>query len=301
MELAGPRGKSAFAKRLGLSPSTYAYYESTRIPPADVLVRIADLSGADLRWLLTGETRPETVPSGHPVVARAAKLLSERPQAAAALAAFLDILASAAAFPSKEIADEAPAAPPVEPREAPAGAQLDWIPILGRSAAGVPQFWADDAEASGVTTLDALVRRRAGATVRRQATARLAETDDAIETQTVQLITLREPAGDTAEFLAAPELRARHADAFAVRIDGDSMSPEIRHGDVVVLSPSEGAVEGRAAVVQLHNQIGVTCKLYRREGGRVHLVPVNERYTPAAVAADSVVWALRVLARIRSA
>ena len=30
-------------------------------------------------------------------------------------------------------------------------------------------------------------------------------------------------------------MKARYGDAFAVRIDGESMSPEIRHGDLVVL------------------------------------------------------------------
>ena len=49
VEAVGPRGKSAFARQLGLSPSTYDYYEGARVPPASVLVKISELTGADLR------------------------------------------------------------------------------------------------------------------------------------------------------------------------------------------------------------------------------------------------------------
>ena len=116
----------------------------------------------------------------------------------------------------------------------------------------------------------------------------------------VQLVTLRAPGAEgPAEFVASEPLKRRHADAFALRIDGDSMAPELRHGDVVVLSPSAEAAEGRPAVVQLADQIGVTCKLYRRAGQTVHLVPVNEQYAVQTFPAERVIWALRVLARVR--
>ena len=33
-QYAGVRGKSEFARSLGISPSTYSYYENNRIPPS---------------------------------------------------------------------------------------------------------------------------------------------------------------------------------------------------------------------------------------------------------------------------
>ena len=51
---AGKRGKSAFAKALDISPSTYSYYEQNRIPPIEILLKICEVTGADLEWLLTG-------------------------------------------------------------------------------------------------------------------------------------------------------------------------------------------------------------------------------------------------------
>ena len=58
--------------------------------------------------------------------------------------------------------------------------------------------------------------------------------------------------------------RKKYDVVFAVRIDGASMAPEILHGDVVILSPSCPAEQGKPAVVQLADKIGVTCKLFRR-------------------------------------
>ena len=292
LEVAGPRGKSSFAKKLGISPSTYAYYESSRVPPADVLVRIADVAGVDLRWLLTGETGGGSVPADHPVVRRVARLLGEHPNATAPLAAFLDVLAGSFRFPAKPAV--AAALPPV-----PADPEATWIPVLGRSAAGVPHFWSSASDAAGVTLLDELVTRHAQYSADRVSPAG-AVGEDSDETDVVQVLTLRTPNEDgVVEFLAAETVKRRYADAFALRIDGDSMAPDICHGDLVILSPSMPAADGRAAVVQLDHQIGVTCKLYRLAGNLVHLIPLNEQFGPLALAADHVVWALRVLARVR--
>jgi transcriptional regulator with XRE-family HTH domain len=301
LEVAGARGKSSFAKQLGLSPSTYDYYEASRVPPADVLVRIADLTGADLRWLLTGQASAgPAVPAGHPVLRRAADLLAAHADSAKPLGAFLDILAEAVKFPAKVPADgppDQPAAPPTQPANDP---KSSWIPVLGRSAAGVPRFWSDRSQAKGLTTLEQLVARHAGQAAQARARRGLATGPLQPADAPGQLISLSEPAGDSvAEFLDAQAIRQRYDDAFALWIDGDSMAPDINHGDLVILSPSAPATDGRPAVVQLADQIGVTCKLYRRGGDTVHLVPLNEHVPAVSVPADRVVWALRVLARVR--
>ena len=330
-KLHGKRGKASFAKQLGISASTYNYYEIARVPRADLLVRIADAGGVGLRWLLTGQAARPAVPPDHPAIARIADLLADRPDAAAPLVAFVDLLAESLKWPAKGVGGdsrpaEAPAEAPApatgsarggevprpadtEARPAPppvegAGTTADvsresWIPILGRSAAGVPQFWSDADDAEGVTTLGDLIARVARSAPRDVRPAVAADADGRGE-GIAQLITLREPDdANVAEFVVAGRLKADHPDAFAVRIDGDSMAPEILHGDVVVCSPSSPAADGRAAVVQLDGQIGVTCKLFRRAGETVHLACINERYPPQSLPATGLVWALRVLARIR--
>lgn len=313
-ELHGDRGKARFAKQLGISPSTYNYYETARTPPAQMLVKIADLAGVDLRWLLTGELSAQPVPAQHPAVQRVMKLLADHPAAAGPLAAFVDILAQTFGWPAKDeggaggkpvsgrpVVGESGQEPARQPAPAaPAGRpKRDWIPVLGRSAAGVPQFWAEEGEGGGVALLEDLVERHARRSAR-QVRPATAAADAGGGVQPAQIITLTAPDADNlAEFIVAGTLKQRYPDAFAVRIDGDSMAPEIRHGDVVICSASAPPGEGAAAVVQLAGQIGVTCKIFRRAGETVHLVPVNEQYRPQAFPADEVVWARRVLARVR--
>ncbi len=106
-ELHGDRGKVRFAKQLGISPSTYNYYESSRIPPAEILVRISEAGGVDLRWLLTGAESSPAVPAGHPAIGRIAKLLGDNPDAAGPLMAFVEILAESLSWPAKAKADAA--------------------------------------------------------------------------------------------------------------------------------------------------------------------------------------------------
>ena len=349
LETAGPRGKALFAKQLGISASTYDYYEASRVPPAGVLVKIADLASVDLRWLITGEEPSGSSPApSNPVLRRAAAMLEAKGDSAAALVAFLDILEAAAKFPPKQpaqansnvaAASEASNADilsahilnasaaetdaalaggtPATLKKAAAQNTADetvprdgeeqekfssrgWIPILGRSAAGIPQFWSTRDDEQGTTALADLIDRHKKRSLRAVAPAAI----DGAEPCDVQIITLREPDdADVVQYVNAPAVKRRHADAFALMVDGESMSPDIRHGDIVVLSPTAQAADGKAAVVQLERQIGVTCKLYRRvrEGGSdvVHLVPVNEQFAPQTLPADTVVWALRVLARVR--
>ena len=77
------------------------------------------------------------------------------------------------------------------------------------------------------------------------------------------------------------------------------MHPSFSHGDLVVLSPHGPAKPGRTAVVQLRNQIGVTCKLYYAEKHQVHLIPINEQYRSTQHPLTNLVWALAVLYRVR--
>jgi phage repressor protein C with HTH and peptisase S24 domain len=172
-----------------------------------------------------------------------------------------------------------------------------WIPVLGRSAAGLAQFWSGEDDSVGLTKLNDLIAQRAGAAPQRAQAARA--DSDQTDPAAVQVITLTAPDGDVCQFVAAPGLKGSYPDAFALRIDGESMAPDIRHGDLVILSGSQPAWQGRPAVVQLRQQIGVTCKIFRQDGPTVHLIPVNEQFPAQTCPADQVVWALRVLARVR--
>jgi hypothetical protein len=288
------------------------------VPPAEVLVRIATLTNASLRWLLTGQEAPATQPIDHPILRRAAELL-RNPANEASLSAFMDLLAQTNAFPAKHAATAAAtsaeetssdtlvsaelaesASPLVPPGHAEALQRQGWIPILGRSAAGVPHFWRDsEQDEVGIVRLRDLVG------IFRPRSARHVHPAEAYgdlsgEESAAQLVLLDSPESPgTAEFVVAEHIARKYDPVFAVRIDGRSMEPDICHGDVVVLSPHCPAEQGKPAVVQLSDQIGVTCKLYREDEQGVHLIPVNEQFSPQLFSREQVVWALKVLARIR--
>ena len=147
--------------------------------------------------------------------------------------------------------------------------------------------------------LDELIRRHARTKPRDVRRGRTGPSKDEPST-TVQIVTLARTDDDQpVQVIDCRTIKSKWPDSFAVQIDGESMGPYISHGDLVILSPSAPAEDGKAAVVQLANQIGVTCKLFRRSGNEIHLVPINEQFPPQAFPEDALVWGLRVLARIR--
>jgi SOS-response transcriptional repressor LexA len=67
----------------------------------------------------------------------------------------------------------------------------------------------------------------------------------------------------------------------------------------VITSPEEKAVQGHACVARQEGQIGVNCKIFQRTDTDVLLIPVNEAYSPQTVPIDKLLWAYRVLYRVR--
>jgi hypothetical protein len=175
------------------------------------------------------------------------------------------------------------------------------IPVVGRTAAGLPAFWNTDP--GPLTELSSLFeRKRGGSKIARE--GKLESPDDMASTAArCHLVQLSKPIQvddfSIAEFLHSPEIRRNYDAPFALRVDGASMSPKYEDGDLVVLSPSIPAESGKAGVIQLRNQIGVTCKLYRRDPDQTWLIPINERFESMQYSESDILWTLKVLCRIR--
>jgi len=337
-QYAGERGKSKFAHDLGISPSTYSYYENDRVPPADVLVRICELTGADLAWLLTGREMEEKSPfrpwsgggnyANAEIMGKLDALLRKNPTLSGPISAFIELLAEKAGIEKKldiKTADSDSAAKKAgaEVRGGAGDADSDaagdragdsnhpgWIPILGRTAAGIVHRWdemflSDSGQA--VTKLEYLVREHIGRdiidsadgalTVDLQAKPLL----DGVRGAQVNLVQVGgQQEHEVVEFVQCEEIYEMFPDSFALRVDGDSMSPRINDGDIVILSPSVPAAQGCAAVAHIADQIGVTCKLIRTTPVAVHLIPINEKYETKVVGKNDLVWALAVLCHIQA-
>lgn len=222
---------------------------------------------------------------------RIERLVGQNPRVLRALEKFLDLLE----------------AQPRGPKQ-PGGSdgRGNWLPILGRSAAGIVFFWDDLPNGSGKNPSDRLselIEAYLQAETAGQWPACIEAADEKMPcggADAVSLIQVNVPSdAAVSEFLDCPVVRKSYPDAFALRMDGQSMTPQLMHGDLVIVSPSVPAADGHPAVVQLRSQLGVICKIYRLEGDRVHLIPTNEGFAPETHGLSEVVWALRVLFRVR--
>ena len=396
-ELFGARGKSRMARELGIRPSTYDRYERDRVPPAELLVKIANVCNVTLDWLLTGDG-PRRPPQ---VLDRESADLSRRFEEAIAFdqslrpvaAAFLawledrrsrpdqtparfelpasDSTASEVIFDTSydddpddrgdpDGSDDPPPGPVGGPNggsdggsgggadggpgqepggstggaggsgsggtnrppagSPPAGTSSSgtssrgpstyamrglgstMIPVVGRSSAGVLSFWKDLPITPG-PELDAHVQTiidRTQTPPEFDARSGESESSQVEASGSVQIVSLATATAGSLQFVRSAELKARFPRAVAWQLDGDSMEPRFFHGDVVVVSIDQEAIEGQPCVVRIRGQVGVTCKVFHREGDDVMLLPINPRVEVQRVPAADIEYAARVLFVVRA-
>jgi transcriptional regulator with XRE-family HTH domain len=272
----GERGRSRLCRELGITPSTYALYEVSRVPPVELLIRVAQLTGVSMEWLLTGAGggEAESVAPAEATLGGAAKVTSTK---------------------STPPARKRPVATPP--------AIAHWIPIVGSTAAGTARFWEELPVTHGGPEADARLEKtlieyaaRAGETS--TTPGDLSATSDI--NRAVSLVQFSTPDDrGFVEFLSAPGVKGKYPRAVAWRIDGDSMSPRYLDGDLVITSLEHPAVTGHPCVARQKGQIGVNCKIYQESGRDVLLIPINERSSTQRFPARQIMWAHRVLCSVR--
>jgi len=156
-QYAGNRGKSEFARALGISASTYNYYENNRVPPIEILLKICEVTGADLEWLLTGRSTEKRFAFGanSGLLQKLDDLFTSNPELTEAVLAFIELLCEKKGV-EKEFQSKVLPARPDRP---------GWIPVLGRTAAGMVHFWDQTflpEPKQAVTELDELVKKHIG-------------------------------------------------------------------------------------------------------------------------------------------
>lgn len=289
-EFFGERGRSQFARELGIPLTSYIHYETDRTPPADVLVAAAQLTGTSLEWLLCG-TGPQRHSSDEPVAQllnRLGEILHSAPELFSAVEDYVRLL------------DQKLPRSPVLPFHTSSASVSSLIPVIGSTAAGLARFWEEvEADVGGQDAdarLEQLLARQGQQTAGQGETMAL----PAGTSETVALVQYSQPDEQgILEFLDAVGLKARHPDAVAWRIDGDSMSPRYCDGDFVITSPQFPAVDMQPCVARQRGQIGVNCKLFHIRGETVLLIPINETSKIQHLAREQLLWAWRVLASVR--
>ena len=305
----GKRGKALFAKNLGISPSTYNYYEKDRIPPIDVLWNICQATGTDLHWLLSGQekitnTTNKNSETNDPLTIKIKELMNQDPQSVRALEAFIDLYQQKIRVENNLNVNNTIN----YDKTAQHDAKPPWLPVLGRTAAGIAHFWEqNDRQLPVITEFTELIARHQKSSHRhqqpRQILTDITQPDILpLDHKSVSLVQLNEPNPDgISEFIESEEILTHYPDAFALRVDGDSMAPRIQDADIIILSPSVPARDGAAAVIKIKNQIGVTCKIIRKTRNHIHLIAANENYETKIFDIDQILWSLAVIWRIRLA
>ena len=69
-QLFGNATNKAIASQIGASEAAVQTYAKGRVPPADVLIKIAEVTNCDLHWLLTGEGKAAETRASPPLVNR---------------------------------------------------------------------------------------------------------------------------------------------------------------------------------------------------------------------------------------
>ena len=66
--------------------------------------------------------------------------------------------------------------------------------------------------------------------------------------------------------------------AFALRIQGDSMEPDIKDNEIVIVDPQRITAHNSIVIVIQNGNTEATCKQLVVEGGKRYLKPINPRY-----------------------
>ncbi len=98
------------------------------------------------------------------------------------------------------------------------------------------------------------------------------------------------PGWDEIEF---PDLGGDRA--FALEVQGDSMRPLYRDGDVLIVSPTAGVRKGDRVVARLTNGEVLAKELRRRTARTVELVSLNPEHEDRTVPLAEIAWMARVM------
>jgi repressor LexA len=85
--------------------------------------------------------------------------------------------------------------------------------------------------------------------------------------------------------------------AFALKVKGNSMSPRIEDGDVVIVSPQQEARSGDICVARVNGED--TLKKVKFEGNYIHLIPLNPEFDPITVKKRDVNFVWKVVKLIK--
>lgn len=98
------------------------------------------------------------------------------------------------------------------------------------------------------------------------------------------------------EYIPRPS-NVRDPSSYAVRVSGDSMSPVIQEGDIVVIDNSKEAIPGDLVLVKTR-KYEVMVKVFKRQSGRIVLLSANPNYEPIVLQESDLLFPPRKVAAV---
>jgi hypothetical protein len=291
----GPRGKAELAQKLGLALDEYERFEHGRLPPGEIMVRMCELTGEDLQWLLTGVAARGTVVISDArgrhrnLLTQIAQALDARPGLAAPLEAFFELLLrsdgarqkAAPSLPTPTLADVIPV---FEPGEWPAELPSPDPPGGGHALA--PAVFPE------------------ALTLAERAPARLTEPAmeyDRADLRDVALLALPATNGPARRFVQSREVARCFPLAFAVALVDETMEPMFAAGDLLLAAVGVEPRIGRPALCKFADRADDRCRVWLgQDEQHVHLGRLSDGQDEQMPRAQ-LRWSLEVLYRVAQA
>ncbi len=249
----GARGKARLAELLGLNLADYERFERGTLPPGEMLVKICEITGEDLQWLLTGVAgRGTVVISGtrkrhQDLLTRLARMLDDQPELAAPIEAFVDLLG---ATPRRSERPELPAP------------QVDTlIPIYHPEE--LPEVISDPDGPSGFRALAPLAANLARSPVYKSELSEPAVAYDQRAARPVQTVMVAAEEGiDPRRCLCSAELVQGMPGMLGMEIVDEIMVPMFRPGEAALLVPGAEPRVGKPVVVRVEQEQAARCRIW---------------------------------------
>ena len=101
------------------------------------------------------------------------------------------------------------------------------------------------------------------------------------------------PAGEGWDHIPFPEVADEHA--YALKVNGQSMLPAYRDGDVILVSPTAAIRRGDRVVVKTRSGEVMVKELKRRISSAIELRSLNAEHQDRTLFSEDVVWMARIL------
>lgn len=103
------------------------------------------------------------------------------------------------------------------------------------------------------------------------------------------------PVGSGWDEVRFPDAQAADEHSYALEVQGDSMLPLYRDGDILVVNPTAQLRKGDRVVVRTRNGEVMAKELARKTGQRVELQSLNPAHGPLIVPVQDIQWIARIL------